>query len=167
MGPHQRGKNGNSGRTCWAETFGSARLRPGTGDLDRSDSAIDAQETHVFLLTVDAFWSLKTNCDARGQYQSKCVSMRFPKEKRNQPWRHEKRSKKEETMTQVETRLKQPCIFDPKLVSREILERQFGFLFRPNIIKSTESSLEQTEWLTSATPIKIASVIVGLRIAIT
>jgi len=81
MGPHHRGKNGNSGRTCWAETFGSARLRPGTGDLDRSDSAIDAQETHVFLLTVDAFWSLKTNCDARGQYQSKCVSMRFPKEK--------------------------------------------------------------------------------------
>ena len=70
-------------------------------------------------------------------------------------------------MTQVRNLVEATVHFGPKLVSREILERQFGFLFRPNIMKSTESSLEQTEWLTAATPIKIASVIVGLRIAIT
>ena len=82
------------------------------------------------------------------------------KEVHNETSKHEKQ--KRETMTQVQTRLKQPCIFGPKLVSREILERQFGFLFRPNIIKSTRSSLNQTKWLTSAPSLKIVSVVVGL-----
>ena len=31
--------------------------------------------------------------------------------------------------------------FDPKLLSREILERWFGVLFRPNVAKITKSSL--------------------------
>ena len=52
--------------------------------------------------------------------------------------------------------------FGPKLVSREILERQFGVLFRPNIVKITRSSLNQTKWLTSMTSLVIAAVIVVL-----
>ena len=64
--------------------------------------------------------------------------------------------------TQVRNQIEATVHFGPKLVSREILERQFGFLFRPNIIKSTRSSLNQTKWLTSASSLKIASVIVGL-----
>ena len=57
--------------------------------------------------------------------------------------------------------------FGPKLMSREILERQFGFLFRPNFVKITRSSLNQTTWLTSAPSLKIVSVIVGLRVGVT
>ena len=104
MGPHHRGKNGSSGRTCWAGTLGSARLRPGTGDLDWSDSAMDAQGTHVFLFNVDAFWSLKTDCDAKGLGSS--TTGVFPRDsqkeqeekanKQNQTWRHEKKERKQE-----------------------------------------------------------------------
>ena len=42
IGPHQRGKKGSSCRTCELWGPGSARLRPGTGDRDRSDSAMGA-----------------------------------------------------------------------------------------------------------------------------
>ena len=56
--------------------------------------------------------------------------------------------------------------FDPKLVSREILERQFGVLFRPNFFKITRSSLNQTTWLASALSLKIVSVVVGLRVGV-
>ena len=78
-----------------------------------------------------------------------------------------KPKKQKETSANRAKQIEATVHFGPKLVSREILERQFGFLFRPNIIKSTRSSLNQTEWLTSASLLKIASVIVGLRIAIT
>ena len=35
-------------RTCWAAAPGSALLRPGTGDLERSDSAMSAQAGSLF-----------------------------------------------------------------------------------------------------------------------
>ena len=41
IGPHQRGKNGSSCRTGCAGPRGSERFRPGTGDLDLSESAIE------------------------------------------------------------------------------------------------------------------------------
>ena len=49
IGPHHRGKNGSSCRTGWAGAPGSARLRPGTGDLERSDSAMGAQDDFVLV----------------------------------------------------------------------------------------------------------------------
>ena len=49
--------------------------------------------------------------------------------------------------------------FGPKLLSREILERQFGVLFRPNIAKITRSSLCQTKWSASTTSLLIAAVV--------
>ena len=42
IGPHNRGKKGSSCRTRGLRLPGSARLRPGTGDRDRSDSAMGA-----------------------------------------------------------------------------------------------------------------------------
>ena len=50
--------------------------------------------------------------------------------------------------------------FGPKLLSREILESQFGVLFRPNIAKITRSSLCQTKWSASMTSLLIAAVVV-------
>ena len=49
--------------------------------------------------------------------------------------------------------------FGPELLSREILESQFGVLFRPNIAKITRSSLCQTKWSASMTSLLIAAVI--------
>ena len=49
--------------------------------------------------------------------------------------------------------------FGPKLLSREILESQFGVLFRPNIAKITRSSLCQTKWSASMTSLLIAAVV--------
>ena len=50
IGPHQRGKKGSSCRTGWTGPRGSERFRPGTGDLDRSESAIES--SHAEFLTV-------------------------------------------------------------------------------------------------------------------
>ena len=49
--------------------------------------------------------------------------------------------------------------FDPELLSREILESQFGVLFRPNVAKITRSSLCQTKWSASMTSLLIAAVV--------
>ena len=49
--------------------------------------------------------------------------------------------------------------FGPKLLSREILESQFGVLFRPNVAKITRSSLCQTKWSASMTSLLIAAVV--------
>ena len=50
IGPHQRGKKGSSCRTGWTGPRGSERFRPGTGDLDRSESAIESR--HAEFLTL-------------------------------------------------------------------------------------------------------------------
>ena len=49
IGPHQRRKKGSSCRTGGTGARGSARLRPGTGDRDRSDSAMGAQDDDVLV----------------------------------------------------------------------------------------------------------------------
>ena len=103
MGPHHRGKNGSSGRTCWAGALGSARFRPGTGGLDRSDSAMGAQEIQVLRSEVDAFLSLKTDCNSRRfrQVQQRVYHPKNPKKEKTtkeilqqtQTWKHEKHEK--------------------------------------------------------------------------
>ena len=50
IGPHHRGKKGSSCRTGGRGLPGSARLRPGTGDRERSDSAMGAQWCEVVSL---------------------------------------------------------------------------------------------------------------------
>ena len=50
--------------------------------------------------------------------------------------------------------------FGPELLSREILESQFGVLFRPNVAKIARNSLCQTKWSASMTSLLIAAVVV-------
>ena len=50
--------------------------------------------------------------------------------------------------------------FGPELLSREILESQFGVLFRPNVAKIARNSLGQTKWSASMPSILMAAVVV-------
>ena len=43
IGPHHRGKNGSSCRAAGSGARGSARFRPGTGERERSESAMDVK----------------------------------------------------------------------------------------------------------------------------
>ena len=120
IGPHHRGKKRSSCRTGGTGARGSARFRPGTGDRERSDSAMDAQ-------TMSSLVSL------RGKQNCKFTRFNQSQWKRNQNQRKTKTKtsssskifwscnawndiKTSEMQKYMKIRLEQPCIFDQERV---------------------------------------------------
>ena len=66
---------------------------------------------------------------------------------------------KRKTVTLERKQIEATVHFGPELLSREVLESQFGVLFRPNIAKITRSILCQTKWSASMTSLLIAAVV--------
>ena len=118
-----------------AETQLTAITKVQTSQINRPSSTINCKE--------------KKGRSVKSFHETKVGTKRDKKQQRR---------RKEKDSKQIEATVH----FDSKLVSREILERQFGLLFRPNFVKITRSSLSQTKWLTPAPSLKIVSVVVGL-----
>ena len=155
IGPHQRGKKGSSCRTggLWAPD--SARFRPGTGDRDRSDSAMGASMMPCWSLMI------QIDCNHEGSINSQTndtiswkhyqvtakeiFQQEIPLEER-QDTKNKRREGKEETLQErkgkkTTNQIGATVHFWPKRSSRKFLERKFGILFRPNIANNTRSRL--------------------------
>ena len=141
----------------WAGAPGSARLRPGTGDLERSDSAMGAQDEFVLVAE-------KTDCNSMGldQHQrqaTKChglsklkreahqqdIDPSSKKTRRKEKQRQKEGAKEKRAVTLERIQIEATVHFDPEHLSREFLESKFGVLFRPNVANNTRRSLCKTK----------------------
>ena len=92
----------------------------------------------------------------------------IPFQQEQTQWQEEQEQKKQiETSDDRAKQIEATVHFGSKLLSREILESQFGVLFRPNVAKITRSSLCQTKWSASMTSLLIAAVVAVFWVSVT